>query len=140
MATRLTAIPGGRATDGAGNTLVRAARTSAVDEIGVFPYRFPLKGNFPYGDPGSRFGAKRTGHTHQGQDISAPEGTPVVAPRGGRVTTVAYQAEGAGHYVVLDADDAKGDAERQKLKEPAAVSRLFDFTLQQEVNAELGIR
>jgi NitT/TauT family transport system substrate-binding protein len=34
----------------------------------------------------------------------------------------------------------KGDAERQKLKEPAAVSRLFDFTLQQEVNAELGIR
>jgi ABC-type nitrate/sulfonate/bicarbonate transport system substrate-binding protein len=34
----------------------------------------------------------------------------------------------------------KGDAERQKLKEPVAVSRLFDFTLQEEVNAELGIR
>jgi hypothetical protein len=34
----------------------------------------------------------------------------------------------------------KGDAERQKLKEPVPVSRLFDFTLQQAVNAELGIR
>jgi NitT/TauT family transport system substrate-binding protein len=34
----------------------------------------------------------------------------------------------------------KGDAERQKLKEPLPVSRVFDFTLQQEINAELGIR
>jgi NitT/TauT family transport system substrate-binding protein len=33
-----------------------------------------------------------------------------------------------------------GDAERQKLKEPVPVSRVFDFTLQEEVNAELGIR
>ena len=34
----------------------------------------------------------------------------------------------------------KGDAERQKLKEPLPVSRLFDFSLQEEVNGELGIR
>ena len=34
----------------------------------------------------------------------------------------------------------KGDAERQKLKEPLPVSRLFDFTLQEEVNTELGLR
>jgi NitT/TauT family transport system substrate-binding protein len=33
-----------------------------------------------------------------------------------------------------------GDAERQKLKEPLSVSRVFDFTLQREVNGELGIR
>ena len=102
------ALPAGRyrvrvrARDGAGNALVRAARTSAVDEIGVFPYRFPLKGNFPYGDPGSRFGAPRSGHKHQGQDIAAPEGTQIRAVRGGIVKTVAYQAAGAGHYVVID--------------------------------------
>ena len=102
------ALPAGRyqvrvrARDGAGNSLVRTARTSAVDEIGVFPYRFPLKGNFPYGDPGSRFGAPRSGHSHQGQDIGAPEGTQIRAARGGIVTTVAYQAAGAGHYVVID--------------------------------------
>ena len=34
----------------------------------------------------------------------------------------------------------KGDAERQKLKEPLPVSRLFDFTLQEEINTELGLR
>ena len=102
------ALPAGRyrvrvrATDGAGNSLVRAARTSAVDEIGVFPYRFPLKGNFPYGDPGSRFGAPRSGHKHQGQDVGAPEGTQIRAARGGVVKTVAYQAGGAGNYVVID--------------------------------------
>jgi NitT/TauT family transport system substrate-binding protein len=33
-----------------------------------------------------------------------------------------------------------GDAERQKLKESLPVSRVFDFTLQREVNGELGIR
>ena len=103
------ALPAGRyrvrvrAIDGAGNTLVRAARTSAVDEIGVFPYRFPLKGNFVYGDPGSRFGAPRSGHSHQGQDIGAPEGIQVRAARGGVVRTSAYQAAGAGNYVVIDA-------------------------------------
>ena len=102
------ALPAGRyrvrvrARDAAGNTLVRSAQTSAVDEIGVFPYRFPLKGNFTYGDPGSRFGAPRSGHTHQGQDISAPEGTQVRAVRGGIVKTVAYQAGGAGNYIVID--------------------------------------
>jgi murein DD-endopeptidase MepM/ murein hydrolase activator NlpD len=91
-----------RARDGAGNTLVRNAGTSAVDEIGVYPYRFPLKGNFPYGDPGSRFGAPRSGHKHQGQDIAAPEGTQIRAARGGIVKEVAYQAGGAGNYIVID--------------------------------------
>ena len=34
----------------------------------------------------------------------------------------------------------KGDAERSKLNEPIAASRVFDFTLQEDVNRELGIR
>jgi ABC-type nitrate/sulfonate/bicarbonate transport system substrate-binding protein len=34
----------------------------------------------------------------------------------------------------------KGDAERQKLRQPVPVSRLFDFSLQAEINAELGLR
>jgi NitT/TauT family transport system substrate-binding protein len=34
----------------------------------------------------------------------------------------------------------KADAERLKLREPASVSRIFDFTLQEQVNAELGVR
>lgn len=102
-------LPAGRyrlrvkARDAAGNKLVRNAGTSAVDELGVFPYRFPLKGNFTFGESADgRFGAKRSGHTHQGQDIPSPEGTQVRAARGGIVKTVAYQANGAGNYIVID--------------------------------------
>ena len=43
---------------------------------------FPVAGAHTYGDG---FGAARTGHTHQGQDIAAAEGTPVVAPLAGTV-------------------------------------------------------
>jgi murein DD-endopeptidase MepM/ murein hydrolase activator NlpD len=38
---------------------------------------------------------------HMGIDLLAPKGTPIVAPRAGVVTKVAYQAGGAGQYVVL---------------------------------------
>jgi murein DD-endopeptidase MepM/ murein hydrolase activator NlpD len=65
-------------------------------------HRFPLVGTYSFGSSGSRFGAGRNGHIHQGQDLAAAQGTPIVAPRGGVVKAVAYQASGAGHYVVLD--------------------------------------
>jgi murein DD-endopeptidase MepM/ murein hydrolase activator NlpD len=68
---------------------------------------FPVQGAFTFGTATSRFGATRTGHTHQGQDIVAAEGTPVVAPRAGTVHWVAYQAKGAGHYVVIEGDDGR---------------------------------
>jgi murein DD-endopeptidase MepM/ murein hydrolase activator NlpD len=90
------------ATDPGGHKLTRKAGVSALDEIAVYGHRFPLKGNFPYGDAGSRFGAPRSGHSHQGQDIAAPEGTRILAPRGGRVKVVAYQKGGAGYYVIID--------------------------------------
>ncbi|MDP9293742.1 MAG: M23 family metallopeptidase, partial [Actinomycetota bacterium] len=51
--------------------------------------------------------AGRAGHTHRGQDILAAEGTPVASPRAGSVFWRAYQAEGAGHYVVVRADDGR---------------------------------
>ena len=61
---------------------------------------FPVQGLYSLGNEGSRFGAGRPGHTHQGQDVAAAEGTPVVTPRGGIVHWIAYQEKGAGHYVV----------------------------------------
>ena len=89
------------ARDPAGKRLLARPRASSVDEIGFYRHRFPLRGSFSYGGEDARFGAKRSGHTHQGQDLIAPEGTPVLAPRGGRVTKVDYQESGAGHYVVI---------------------------------------
>ena len=68
---------------------------------------FPVAGGFNFGGTDARFGAGRTGHIHEGQDITAATGTPVVAPYGGTVSSTSYQAGGAGEYVVLDASDGR---------------------------------
>jgi murein DD-endopeptidase MepM/ murein hydrolase activator NlpD len=93
----------------AGRGLRRAPTASSTADVEFSHHAFPVAGTFDWGNDGSRFGARRDGHTHQGQDLAAAEGTPVVAPRGGLVEAVQYQAEGAGHYVVLDADDEDHD-------------------------------
>ena len=48
---------------------------------------FPVAGPHTYGDV---FGAPRKGYTHQGQDVLAAEGTPIVAPLAGTITVAAY--------------------------------------------------
>jgi murein DD-endopeptidase MepM/ murein hydrolase activator NlpD len=58
---------------------------------------FPVAGPHTYGDG---VGAPRKGHTHEGADILAAEGVPVVAPEAGSIVKTDYQASGAGHYVV----------------------------------------
>ncbi len=68
---------------------------------------FPVAGAFSFGGADSRFGAGRDDHVHEGHDISAAAGTPVVAPFGGTVSSTSYQASGAGEYVVLDAVDGR---------------------------------
>jgi murein DD-endopeptidase MepM/ murein hydrolase activator NlpD len=79
-----------------------ATKASATSTLAFHWHTFPLIGQFTYGvSPDGRFGAPRPGHIHQGQDIPAPTGTPVVAPRGGTVKVVAFQAGGAGNYIVL---------------------------------------
>jgi murein DD-endopeptidase MepM/ murein hydrolase activator NlpD len=65
---------------------------------------FPVAGPYTFGDP---FGVDRPGHVHQGQDIAAASGTPVVAPLAGTVLTTAYQASGAGYYVVEHGADGR---------------------------------
>jgi len=61
---------------------------------------FPVRGRHTYGDG---IGAPRAGHTHQGQDIAAACGTPLVSAVAGKVQYSGYQAGGAGYYVVIDA-------------------------------------
>jgi murein DD-endopeptidase MepM/ murein hydrolase activator NlpD len=68
---------------------------------------FPVQGPYTFGADGSRFGAQRNGHVHQGQDVAAADGTPVVSPRAGVVHWRAYQAVGAGYYLVIRADDGR---------------------------------
>ena len=61
-------------------------------------YAFPIVGAFTFGD---RFGVARSGHTHEGQDVLADCGLPLVAARGGTVKFNAFQ----GNYLVIAADD-----------------------------------
>lgn len=71
------------------------------------PGRFPVAGPFDLGGTEARFGAGRTAHVHEGQDILAAAGTPVVAPYAGRISATSFQSRGAGEYVVLDGADGR---------------------------------
>src|SRR4051812_44708298 len=65
---------------------------------------FPVAGPHTYGDA---FGAPRNGYSHQGQDVAAAEGVPVVAPVAGTILYVDFQARAAGWYVVQRAADGR---------------------------------
>ncbi|MGZ5338568.1 MAG: peptidoglycan DD-metalloendopeptidase family protein [Thermoleophilaceae bacterium] len=93
----------------AGRNLRRGPTAVSTVELEFRHHTFPVTGVFSWGEEGSRFSAARNGHRHQGQDVAAAEGTPLVAPRGGVVEVVEYQAGGAGHYVVLDGEGEDHD-------------------------------
>ena len=63
--------------------------------FGAGQYRFPLDVPHSYGDG---FGA---GRGHEGQDLFAACGSPILAARGGRVQRVGCHGR-AGNYVVVD--------------------------------------
>ncbi|MGH2949013.1 MAG: M23 family metallopeptidase, partial [Solirubrobacteraceae bacterium] len=93
-------------------TARRTARASQAVEFTAPPVAasagvFPVQGAYTLGAEDARFGAPRRGHSHQGHDIFAAAGTPVVSPRAGFVAWRAFQAGGAGHYVVVRGDDAR---------------------------------
>jgi murein DD-endopeptidase MepM/ murein hydrolase activator NlpD len=106
------------AVDGTGRTLKRTATASGKQPVtvAVAPTpappapvtgtgRFPVRGTWSFGGADARFGAKRNGHTHQGQDVIAAKGTPLVSPVAGTVYWRAVQDGGAGHYLVIRGAD-----------------------------------
>ena len=71
------------------------------------PFAFPVAGPHTLGEADARFGAPRGSHRHEGQDVIAAEGVPVVAPVPGTVRHTEHQPSGAGYYVVLDGADGR---------------------------------
>jgi Peptidase family M23 len=61
-------------------------------------HTFPVLGPHGYGEFAAKFGG---GRGHQGQDVFAACGTPIVAARGGRVEFKQYHSR-AGNYLVID--------------------------------------
>ncbi len=84
----------------------------------LYGYAFPVLGAHDFGSSGARFGAGRTGHTHQGQDVMAQCGVPLVAARGGRVRYSGYQGS-AGNYLVIDGKGTGFDTAYMHLLEPS---------------------
>jgi murein DD-endopeptidase MepM/ murein hydrolase activator NlpD len=83
-----------------------------------YGYAFPILGRHDFGDAGARFGAGRAGHTHQGQDVMAACGLPVVAARGGRVQYSTWDDLG-GNYIVIDGKGTPYDTAYMHLAEPS---------------------
>ena len=100
----------------------RASSSEAPVSLGfsLYGYSFPLLGAHDFGDAADRFGAARSGHTHEGQDILARCGTPIVAARGGRVQYAGYQSA-AGNYVVIDGRGTGFDMAYMHMREPSAL-------------------
>ena len=67
----------------------------------------------------ARFGAPRSGHIHQGQDIVAGCGQKEIVDETGQVRVNAYQAGGAGYYVVLHGALTGTDSVYMHLKAPS---------------------
>jgi murein DD-endopeptidase MepM/ murein hydrolase activator NlpD len=100
----------------------RASQAEAIapDDPGAFRfvrYRFPLLGAHYFGVGAARFGG---GRGHQGQDVFADCGTPIVAARGGVVKFKRFQSA-AGNYLVIDGARTSVDFAYMHLREAAIV-------------------
>jgi hypothetical protein len=103
------------AQDDAGAALV-------ADSFRFLDHKFPVRGGHDYGGDMARFGAGRPGHRHQGHDVFAACGTPLVAARGGVVRWHSSHAR-AGNYVVIDGAGTDVDYVYMHLQQPALVGR-----------------
>lgn len=96
---------------------------TATSGFVLLAHAFPIRGPHEIGrGPAQIFGAGRTGHTHQGQDIFAACGTPLVAVSSGVIRYRAFQSA-AGNYLVLRADGDGTDYAYMHLRDPALVGR-----------------
>jgi hypothetical protein len=102
---------------------VRAAQVSAPaprrESFWLVHDVFPIAGPHTYGQG---FGVQRAGHTHQGQDVMADCGLPLLATQAGKVKFAGSQAL-AGNYVVLSAADGSADYVYMHLRDPALVKK-----------------
>jgi murein DD-endopeptidase MepM/ murein hydrolase activator NlpD len=82
---------------GGARTATSAAATTGRSSIWIVRSVFPIVGRHTYGEG---FGAGRAGHRHEGQDVFAACGTPLVAAHAGTVRRAGFQGA-AGNYLVI---------------------------------------
>ena len=108
----------------AGSGAVAASAPAALASGGfdLVDHIFPVRGRHSYGSGRAAFGAERNGHTHQGHDVFARCGTPMVAARGGVVKLNKFERS-AGHYVVVDGEGTDVDYVYMHLQEPSPLEK-----------------
>ncbi len=119
---RVRVLAADEAADGPRVTLAPAAppveTEDPVETVAADDGAFPVRAKHDYGTATNAFGG---GRGHQGQDIFAKCGSPLVAALAGEVTLAKFQAR-AGNYVVIKADDGTGQAYMHMLA-PATVAK-----------------
>ncbi|HWV86100.1 MAG TPA: M23 family metallopeptidase [Capillimicrobium sp.] len=86
-----------------------------AETVELRSYAFPIDGPHRYGTGTARFGG---GRGHEGQDVFAECGTPLVAARGGTVQFKGTHPR-AGNYLVIDGDGTRQDIAYMHLQAPA---------------------
>jgi murein DD-endopeptidase MepM/ murein hydrolase activator NlpD len=90
-----------------GDAFEAVARTAAAVEVAPPEpaHWFPVRGVVDFGQDDARFGAWRGGRRHEGQDVFADVGTPLVAISDGRVVETGDDG-GRGNYVAIWSPEA----------------------------------
>ena len=116
--------PAGAASDGTYQLKLGKSNTAGATGSGqtqpfaMHLHAFPVPGPHNFGGADARFGAPRSGHVHQGQDIPAACGQKEVVDETGEVKVNAYQASGAGYYVVIHGRITGTDSVYMHLQRP----------------------
>ena len=96
-----------------------AAGPASPDSFVFLRNKFPVRGPHDYGKFGASFGG---GRNHQGHDVFARCGTPMVAARGGIVKLKQTHSR-AGNYLVIDGEQTDVDYTYMHLRDPALVAK-----------------
>lgn len=103
------------------------ASAAVVPVSGGMPYHghvFPVAGPHGLRGPVGEWGAPRSGgRIHEGVDITAACGTPLVAVRNGRVRRRGFDPVLYGHYVLIGGEGERRAYFYAHLRAPAAVRR-----------------
>ncbi|MDX6720997.1 MAG: hypothetical protein QOJ63_3251 [Solirubrobacteraceae bacterium] len=94
----------------------------ASGSFDLVDHKFPVHGAHTFGTGIAAFGAARNGHAHQGQDVFANCGTPLVAARGGIVKLNQNEAN-AGNYLVIDGAGTDVDYAYMHLRERSPLQK-----------------
>jgi murein DD-endopeptidase MepM/ murein hydrolase activator NlpD len=97
----------------------QAGADAAPGRFTFLGHKFPVRGKHGYGEFAAQFGG---GRGHQGQDVFATCGTPLVAARGGVVKIKQYHSR-AGHYIVIDGEQTGVDYAYMHLRDASLVNK-----------------